>query len=56
MVSTIIKNLPGKGGDDVDYQCNILSCEYNFEGECRYCGDIWRLNDEDYPTFVDKEE
>ena len=39
----------------MDYQCNILNCEYNYEGICRYCGDIWSLNDEDCPAFIDGE-
>lgn len=39
----------------MNYQCNILNYEYNYERIYRYCGDIWRLNDEDCPAFMDEE-
>ena len=39
-----------------DYKCCILNCEYNSNGICNYCGDLWTLNNEDCLSFIDKDE
>ena len=37
-------------------ECCVLNCEYNHNGLCNYCGDIWTLNsEEDCLSFIDKE-
>lgn len=38
----------------MDYQCNIINCEYNEQGECFYCGDYWSLNDKNCISFEEK--
>lgn len=40
----------------MEYRCNVLNCEYNENGECRYCGDYWNLNDINCIAFIDKNE
>lgn len=40
----------------MSYKCNIINCEYNYDGNCSYCGDFWSLNDENCMSFMDKNE
>lgn len=40
----------------MDYRCSISNCEYNYDGNCNYCGDFWSLNDKNCISFIDKNE
>lgn len=37
-----------------NYECNIIDCEYNLDGHCVNCGDVWSLNDPDCMSYEPK--